>query len=129
MSTVVFNPATPKRISAFVLFISDYFGLVRTGRTYSALGRSILYTRSLVRASIPQPFPGRWRWFLSIVGRINMIWLVVDCLLQEIGTRGVRYPGNYGPPARHCDLYAATKRQKRGPKLWMPSIFNGPACL
>lgn len=55
MSTVVFNPATPKRISAFVLFISDYSGLVRTGRTYSALGRSILYTRSLVRASTPPP--------------------------------------------------------------------------
>lgn len=99
MSTVVFNPATPKRISAFVLFISDYFGSARTGRTYSALGRSILYTRSLVRASIPHPMPGRWRWFLSIVGRINMIWLVVD-YLQEIGTRGVRYPRNYGLSAR-----------------------------
>lgn len=111
MSTVVFNPATPKRISAFVLFISDYLGLARTGRTYSALGRSILYTRSLVRASTPHPFAGRWRWFLSIVGRINMIWLVDD-YLQEIGTRGVRYPRNYGQPARRCDVYAVTPSDK-----------------
>lgn len=56
MSTVVFNPATPKRIFGFfVSFISDYFGFARTERTYSALGRSILYTRSLVRASTPHP--------------------------------------------------------------------------
>lgn len=49
MSTVVFNPATPKRISAFCFgSFLIYFGLARTGCTYSALGRSILYTRSVV---------------------------------------------------------------------------------